>query len=566
MRERIGADLARTTSRSTGCRRATELPERTASAAPASRGDYPTPVPEAVGARTKLALRARARAGMSADREPLTVRRGRRLARTPPTRSSTALRRAVASTRTPARRSATLGGFAGLVRRSARDRLLVAATDGVGTKLVLAARGRARCATAGVDLVAMCVNDVLTTGAEPALLPRLRRRRHDSTRSASPSWSRASPTAAAQAGCALLGGETAELPGHLRRRRARLRGLRASASSSATGSSTARASTSGDAVIGLAVEPASTRTASRSCGRAARARRPRADARPATCSRRRASTPATSAALRAAVRRARAWRTSPAAASPGNLPRVLPEGLGARRRRGAPGSAGRCSPGSPGWASSDEMRRVFNIGIGYVASCRRRGRRGARRVRGRRLRRRGTWATSSPATASRYPGALAPCGVGVLVSGRHEPAGADRRVHGRAATIAGVVLEQRRRVRARARARGRHRDRRLRARRPRRRPGRARPRDGRLARPRTTSSSSSAPATWAADDRLPRALPRRVRQPAPLAAARVSRARTRSRTPSPPACRETGVTVHLVDEVLDAGPIVAQEPRAGPLR
>jgi phosphoribosylformylglycinamidine cyclo-ligase len=58
-----------------------------------------------------------------------------------------------------------VGGFAGLFRIG-EGRLLAAATDGVGTKLEIARRA-GRLGTVGIDLVAMCANDVVCTGAEP---------------------------------------------------------------------------------------------------------------------------------------------------------------------------------------------------------------------------------------------------------------------------------------------------------------------------------------------------------------------------------------------------------------
>jgi phosphoribosylformylglycinamidine cyclo-ligase len=58
-----------------------------------------------------------------------------------------------------------IGGFAGLYRLG-EGRLLAAATDGVGTKLEIA-RMTGRIDTVGIDLVAMCADDVVCTGAEP---------------------------------------------------------------------------------------------------------------------------------------------------------------------------------------------------------------------------------------------------------------------------------------------------------------------------------------------------------------------------------------------------------------
>ena len=74
------------------------------------------------------------------------------------------LRAAVDSTATP-QVAGVFGGFAGLYALDER-RLLAASTDGVGTKLILARR-RGRLRDCGADLAAHCINDVLTTGAEP---------------------------------------------------------------------------------------------------------------------------------------------------------------------------------------------------------------------------------------------------------------------------------------------------------------------------------------------------------------------------------------------------------------
>ena len=106
-----------------------------------------------------------------------------------------------------------LGGFGGLCRLPAglRDPLLVSGTDGVGTKLELAqAYGRHH--DVGIDLVAMCVNDVITSGAEPLFFLD-----YIATGKLSPEAMAEVVEGIAdgcrQSGCALLGGETAEMPG-----------------------------------------------------------------------------------------------------------------------------------------------------------------------------------------------------------------------------------------------------------------------------------------------------------------------------------------------------------------
>jgi phosphoribosylformylglycinamidine cyclo-ligase len=119
------------------------------------------------------------------------------------------LRAAVESTRTPGAVGA-FGGFAGLFALDER-RLLAASTDGVGSKLVLARRaGRLR--WTGADLAAHCINDVLTTGAEPLFfLDYVAANTVDLDQLTELVEGAAEICRAA--GCALLGGETAELPG-----------------------------------------------------------------------------------------------------------------------------------------------------------------------------------------------------------------------------------------------------------------------------------------------------------------------------------------------------------------
>jgi phosphoribosylformylglycinamidine cyclo-ligase len=119
------------------------------------------------------------------------------------------LREAVASTRTPGV-VGDFGGFAGLYALDER-RLLVASTDSVGSKLVLARRaGKLR--WCGADLAAHCINDVLCTGAEPLfLLDYVAANRLDVEQVAELVEGLAEVCRAA--GCALLGGESAELPG-----------------------------------------------------------------------------------------------------------------------------------------------------------------------------------------------------------------------------------------------------------------------------------------------------------------------------------------------------------------
>lgn len=119
----------------------------------------------------------------------------------------------IGSTRVPGVMGSALG-FAALFdprKAGMKDPLLVASTDGVGTKLEIAALQN-RHDTIGIDLVAMCVNDLITCGAQPAFFldyfatgrfePRV-----------TEEVLRGIVSGCRESGCALIGGETAIMPG-----------------------------------------------------------------------------------------------------------------------------------------------------------------------------------------------------------------------------------------------------------------------------------------------------------------------------------------------------------------
>jgi len=284
---------------------------------------------------------------------------------------------------------AGVGPFSGLFRLSAyRDPVLVASADGVGTKLKIASL-LARYDTVGTDLVNHCVNDVLTTGAEPLFfLDYL----------ASSGLSEDEKTAIVQGvasacqavRCALLGGETADMPdiygrgdfdlvgfivgviergqiidGNTIREGDVLLGLPSSGLHT-NGYSLARK------VFGVALDddPAEERARLGRSYPGLEGTLGEALLAPHRCYYNE---------LKAVLGRVGAVREPPlpkgiahitGGGIPGNLPRILPEGLAARLRRGS-------WPVQPifrliqerGNVAEDEMYRTFNMGLGMIVVC-----------------------------------------------------------------------------------------------------------------------------------------------------------------------------------------------------
>ena len=266
-----------------------------------------------------------------------------------------------------------VGGFAGLCRvpTDIVDPVLVSGTDGVGTKLKVAfAMGIHD--TIGFDLVGMCVNDVVTSGARPLFfLDYFATAKLDI--SVAESVVRGIANACKESGCALLGGETAELPGMYRAGEYDLAGFAVGVVARAKivdGSRVER----GDVAIGL---PSS---GLHSNGYTL-ARKVLFD----TMKLQAFETPkelagkTLGAALLAPTRLfarhvqalvdevdVRAMSHITGGGLPGNVPRVLPDGLGLRITTSweRPGILELIARGGP--VAEPEMRRTFNGGIGFV--------------------------------------------------------------------------------------------------------------------------------------------------------------------------------------------------------
>ena len=261
-----------------------------------------------------------------------------------------------------------VGGFAGLYHIS-DDRLLAAATDGVGTKLEIA-RMTDRLDTVGIDLVAMCADDVVCVGAEPLFfLDYLAVGRVVPERVASIVEGVAE--GCRRAGCALLGGETAEHPGVMPEDQFDLAGFCVGAVAQADLLGPHRVH-EGDVLIGLASSGLHANGFSlvRSAlidrypldDLAPGLDRPLADELLEPCT---IYAPAVLALARDGLIRAAAHITGGGFHE--NVPRALPPGLGAHVRRGSwpePPIFGLLQ-GASG-ASDDDVFSTFNMGVGMV--------------------------------------------------------------------------------------------------------------------------------------------------------------------------------------------------------
>ena len=160
------------------------------------------------------------------------------------------IKESVRSTRRPGA-DAEIGGFGGLFDLRAAgftDPILVAANDGVGTKVKIAYES-GRNGEVGIDLVAMCVNDLVVQGAEPLFFLD-----YYATGKLDPEVAAGIVAGIAegcrQAGCALIGGETAEMPGIYAGRAYDLAGFAVGAAE--RGTLLPRGVAVGDVILGLA--------------------------------------------------------------------------------------------------------------------------------------------------------------------------------------------------------------------------------------------------------------------------------------------------------------------------
>ncbi len=266
----------------------------------------------------------------------------------------------------------SLGGFGALFDLKAAgcsDPLLVSGTDGVGTKLKVAIETGIH-DTVGVDLVAMCVNDVVVQGAEPLFFLD-----YFATGRLDPRQAREVIAGIAsgcnEAGCALVGGETAEMPGLYREGDYDLAGFAVGAAE--RGHLLPRGVAPGDAVLGLASSGVHANAFSLVRRVVEMSGLPWSAPAPfdpeislgqALLMPTRIYVPALLALHRAGLLKAAAHITG--GGLPGNLPRVLPENTVAVLEPywSIPPVFGWLA--RTGDVAPDEMLRVFNCGIGMA--------------------------------------------------------------------------------------------------------------------------------------------------------------------------------------------------------
>jgi phosphoribosylformylglycinamidine cyclo-ligase len=276
------------------------------------------------------------------------------------------MRRAVEASRTPGVVS-RLGAFGAAVRSPGSGTLLISSTDGVGSKVCLV-ESQQEAAGIGRDLVQHCIDDILTCGARPLFfLDYLGFAHLDPQRAAAIVEGMAGACAAH--GCALVGGETAELPDLYRDGTFDVAGCIVGTVSEERflDGSAVRL---GDALIGLPSTGLHTNgyTLARllladhlrePCGTAT--------VREALLAEHRCYLPLVTPLLGAGLVHGLAHITG--GGLPGNLPRVLPQGLAARvdveRRPRLPIFELLAAHG----LTRQELYRTFNMGIGMVLTC-----------------------------------------------------------------------------------------------------------------------------------------------------------------------------------------------------
>jgi phosphoribosylformylglycinamidine cyclo-ligase len=264
-----------------------------------------------------------------------------------------------------------VGGFAGLFTPSLGDPLLAAGCDGVGTKILLGKQA-GRLHGLGVDLVAMCANDVLTSGARPAFFMDVI------------TCGKVVPERVAelvegvadgcrQAGCALLGGETAEHPDMMPADDFDMAGFCVGGCERREMISGARCQ-AGDAVIALASSGPHSNGFSLIRKLLDRSGATLDDTPPELGGRSVADALleptriyAEPVRMLVATLDVRAMAHITGGGIPGNVGRSLPAGVGMRLDLSSWER-----PAVFGWLASlgveeDEMRRVFNLGVGYIA-------------------------------------------------------------------------------------------------------------------------------------------------------------------------------------------------------